>query len=222
MRPFVKDTFKTVSHAPGRALKRWEMKGLDITVRHFCKRCNNAWMSGLEAKAKPLLIPMILGQNLPVALSLGSQRTLACWAYKTALVADFHLREAEPEEDPPIPISAYRSFYRSRVPPKRHAAIWTGAYVNPPWTVWARRVVHTIEYSPRLRQKDVPSSQAGVYAITISLGHLVFQVVGRLSGLRIPHFSDSKSAGLLRVWPISSGAISWPGAMRYCVARPEA
>jgi hypothetical protein len=56
--------------------------------RKVCKRCNNTWMSNLESLAKPILKPMIHGDQ--TILSRDDQLTLARWMTKSAVVYDTH------------------------------------------------------------------------------------------------------------------------------------
>src|SRR5712691_7894058 len=56
-------------------------------ARVVCKRCNNGWMSRLEKKAKPILIPLIRGEKK--TLDKESQKIVAAWIAKTVMVAEF-------------------------------------------------------------------------------------------------------------------------------------
>jgi hypothetical protein len=49
-----------------------------------CGTCNNGWMSSLENRAKPILIPLIDGQRSIFGFTTDERLVLARWAAKTA------------------------------------------------------------------------------------------------------------------------------------------
>lgn len=61
-------------------------KVIEITVDTVCATCNGGWMSDLEARAAPLLRPMLRGQTQ--GLSIEQQILLARWATKTSMTLD--------------------------------------------------------------------------------------------------------------------------------------
>src|SRR5579864_3378317 len=59
-----------------------------LQVRVVCrKHCNGGWMSRLEAAAKPILTPLIIGQ--PTYLGQAEQAQVAAWITKTAMMLEF-------------------------------------------------------------------------------------------------------------------------------------
>jgi hypothetical protein len=56
---------------------------------HVCRRCNNGWMSRLEAVAKPLLVPLIDGQTRIEDLVATQSTIIGKWAAKTAYMHSF-------------------------------------------------------------------------------------------------------------------------------------
>ena len=79
-----------VSHRAGSTFADFDDRQFDETpftekVNEVCgPRCNHRSMSALEGAAKPLLIPMILGQ--PSTFDLTDQEILSRWIAKTAMV----------------------------------------------------------------------------------------------------------------------------------------
>src|SRR5438309_8639998 len=51
---------------------------LNLTVRCVCESCNTGWMSDLEARIKPIVLPILDGQ--PTNLSDADQVAIAAWA----------------------------------------------------------------------------------------------------------------------------------------------
>lgn len=56
-------------------------------VRAVCARCNNGWMSQLETRVQPILIPLLTGRT--TRLTPPQQQTLACWAALKVMVAEY-------------------------------------------------------------------------------------------------------------------------------------
>jgi len=57
-----------------------------VTVRCVCRECNNGWMSGLEARVKPLVGSLM--QDVSVCLDAAQQKDVSLWALKTAMVLE--------------------------------------------------------------------------------------------------------------------------------------
>jgi hypothetical protein len=55
-------------------------------LKRVCEGCNNGWMSRLEDRAKPILLPLMKGQRGIDSLQEDECRILAKWAGKTALI----------------------------------------------------------------------------------------------------------------------------------------
>ncbi|MCD1643084.1 hypothetical protein [Aurantimonas coralicida] len=60
---------------------------MTITSRVVCEQCNNGWMSRLEVRARPILTPLILGEEC--VISTGDQVVIASWIAKTAMVGEY-------------------------------------------------------------------------------------------------------------------------------------
>jgi hypothetical protein len=71
------------TEAPQACLRRTGRR-IEVRVKQVCGTCNSGRMSTLEAAAKPVLTPMLLGQ--PIRLSGSAQLIVAKWAVKTAVM----------------------------------------------------------------------------------------------------------------------------------------
>jgi len=61
---------------------------LNWKARVVCDECNSGWMSDIEADhAKPVMAPLILG-NMNIPIDLPEARSIALFAFKTAVVLD--------------------------------------------------------------------------------------------------------------------------------------
>lgn len=59
----------------------------EMRARVVCQRCNNGWMSGLEARCRPTLDPLLRG--FEVSLLPGVLKDLTLWVTKTAFLMDY-------------------------------------------------------------------------------------------------------------------------------------
>lgn len=189
-------------------------EGMDVRVRRFCVPCNTGWMSSLEGAVQPILTPMILGQRLPLALSISDQETLAQWAYKTALTLDPHIigitERGRRERLTSIPRSAYRRYFNRRTLSERWTRVWTIPLSSGLQGAWGQRNEHAFLIKRRrLRHKLMPTSHTSVYMTTLVVGHACFQVLGHLKGMLPPILSDTPDA-LLQLFPRVANQASWP------------
>ena len=149
-------------------------------VSVVCRRCNNGWMSKLEAGVKPFLGPMIQ-RGEPTFLSSSRRLTLARWAVKTG----FMLEQLHPVERV-VPDGEYRRFYAAKAPPRGYV-VWLAhrtAYIdhtNRVLLVGSRnqRIDHTNTARELAGEVERLFAQGHVhFRITFTIGRAVFQVYG--------------------------------------------
>jgi len=63
--------------SPATRRQRWRQPFLTTTVKAFYDDCNNGWMAALEAAAKPIVGPMVIGQAMD--LDGDAQQIVANW-----------------------------------------------------------------------------------------------------------------------------------------------
>lgn len=176
---------------------RWEKTApvLDQTVRRVCNACNTGWMHRLEDACIPLLRPAIRLEG-HVTLDPASQRTVATWITKTAMMIEFvHGGKRIPDEH-------YRYVFDHRKPPPG-AFVWLAAYTMQPYHAWS-------EPRELILQGSTSGTVRHGYVATFSIGHLVCQLSHFGSGdnvelERLPGFQEP----VIQVWPIT-GDQSWP------------
>jgi len=93
-----------------------------------CRKCNNRWLSVLENDTKPVLGPMIRGEEQ--RLFADQQRLLATWALKTAMMLDLA------SGDPVIPAGFFHALRQQRQP-FPSSFVFLGAYKGDRWATWA-------------------------------------------------------------------------------------
>lgn len=101
----------------------WPGDPFTQTVKCVCYPCNTGWMSDLETRAKPHLERPFMGRS--TTLFAESQRMLARWAVKTALMIACGVTEDA------RPRTSYGHFYKWGEP-QPETRIWVGAFVSSP------------------------------------------------------------------------------------------
>jgi hypothetical protein len=175
---------------------------LDVKVKRVCEGCNNGWMSQLETKAKPILSPMIMGDNLPISLSGSDQKIVAAWAFKTTLMADFFTRR------PIFRQPLHADFFRDKTPPK-NCAIWTGAYVSA-FGPMAPLLLFRPSIGMVQTLKGIPKVKA--LSATAVLYFWMFQVLV-YGGQPLPTSRLKRITAVDQIWPATDSETSWPRDM---------
>lgn len=172
------------------------------TVKDVCGPCNNGWMSDLEAVAKRVLTPLILGES--GVIESPDRGAVATWFQKTALVAML----VSPEEDRArgygLPLSEYHELYQRRASqePLPATQVWIGRYEGDGRTgsTWVVPQVVAIDELPDL---DTPQA----YAMTLVLGQLVLHGVRFTSTALSVDLATER--GMPCLWP-GDGPVAWP------------
>ncbi|MHB0971547.1 MAG: hypothetical protein ACYC7A_11405 [Thermoanaerobaculia bacterium] len=69
----------------GELLDEREQTWGTLVAGRICAQCNNGWMSELEGKAIPVLLPLVRGELTVAEMSASGARIVAVWAVKTFL-----------------------------------------------------------------------------------------------------------------------------------------
>ena len=174
-----------------------------IQIRVVCGvRCNSGWMSALENKVKPILIPLMLGQ--PLVLSIEDQRILSRWFALKAMVAEF--------SEPGIiatPQSERNHLMLNDGPPSNWQ-IWIGHKRGSDWRVKYTRSAMTlgisIEGGPLVPPDGIYAKNS--MAVTMGIGELLLYAVATPPGIGV-QLDDILAEPLRRIWP-ANGGILWP------------
>ena len=190
----------------------WEQGTFDIEAKIACARCNNGWMSDLEAVCGPLLTnPMLYGATL--TLAPGQQRTVALWAIKTAVV-----------------LEAYRKERTFRYLPEWHAR-WMprtrdkGEHADPPPGISVVMFGRQLEIGPDgtldqfvvsrsvgIIAREPPNDSKG-YVATFVVGYTGFQVFGvnvQAGGLPNIWYGPWVTERTISLWPSGRQPVTWP------------
>jgi hypothetical protein len=168
-----------------------------IEVKRVCEPCNNTWMSRIEGAAKPVLTRPIQGD--PITLDSPATLAAATWAYKTGLIADLVNAEA-------VGPRAFDFFYEHKRPPNS-VAILMACYGGNRFPLFAGS--RHVSFDAQVN--DGPLAERRAYLLTVSIGHLVFQVFGHHLERRV----DLRPSGWKRdtaivIWPQPDHPVRWP------------
>jgi hypothetical protein len=179
----------------GNSLDAWTSPGLDLKAKVVCESCNNGWMSALEQEhAMPAIADLIIG-NLDVPISQQTARSIALFAFKTAVILDHMSRSRSIRFFP----KAARHRFKSTLEIPFNVRVWIAGYLKPRtgacFTLYPEHAASVLE----------------LYVCNYRAGHFAFQVVAE----RKPTFlTILPAAGFehlaVPLWPRIPEAFTWP------------
>jgi hypothetical protein len=173
-------------------------------LRIVCKSCNGGWMSDLQQKAKPILIPLINGET--VVLDKEKQKIIAAWATMSCMVAEFF----SPEK---AAISkAEREWLWKNGTAPENWKIWVGNYKRGNWVGhWVHNTLPIVdEIDPKLSEKKTPKPN------TQTSTYVVGQLYIHAFSCPFPEFvhrcglSNTGAKKFAQIWPLRESMIAWP------------
>lgn len=169
------------------------LQEIDVTAP-ICQICNNRWLSVIENDTKPLLAPMIRGEER--TLGRDEQERLATWGLKTAMMLDLA------SGSPVIPTGYFQALRQQREP-FDSTFIWLGAYSGSNRAIWAQH--------SGLHMDVDDTEPANGFVTTFTAFRVIFQVVGHFTRGGA-EFSDNRiyKDALVQVWPPRSQSVEWP------------
>ena len=199
----------------GSGREGWRAPFLSATVREVCADCNNGWMAAVEAAAKPIVGPMVMGQA--VELGAEAQTTVANWVAVKGLIAALTSKDAQP-----IPDYHFRRVAAAGGAPANTMRMWIGrrrdlASGTRPGHVTLLNshfmpLTNVFRQFPAHPEIERYRAEGGVFnALVFQAGHffaLAFQHdwPGLLAR---PRPRTKASHALLPIWPTGSG-VQWP------------
>jgi hypothetical protein len=179
-------------------------RAFNRTARIACENCNTGWMSALETRAIPLLLPLLDG--FEAQLDDRAQETVASWSVKTTL-AIARVRSDLPQL---APVVHYR-----------HLAAVEGASPPDGTSVWLSVDredhapgpvgVHLVAFSQRVKTLVSGRAQVRIYGHILRLHRLVIHVMGSTDGndpLSVTH--ELEDDYLVKIWPPKAHLVAWP------------
>jgi hypothetical protein len=146
----------------GKFSLNWRTGSLDWTAKVVCEPCNGGWMSRIENEhAKPAMTDLILGSG-DVNISQRIARSIALFAFKTAVVFDFLQRDR-----PPFFRRSLRHRFRESLEIPPGVRMWMAAYLPQ-----ATGAVNTGYW----KSEGGFAGPFELYTCTYAVGHFIFQV----------------------------------------------
>jgi hypothetical protein len=185
---------------------KWRSAGRDSRgkVKSACANCNNGWMSDLEGAVKPLLAAMM--QDFLITLDRESQRFLAAWCAKTAMVL-----ESVSRDGPWFYRPSERKHLRTVLALPDITAVWLGRYQRSDLSLSEARNL----YRGAIPEDD--SRRGEGYVTTFTIG----RVVPQIATLRVTNYKVGTrltlevkpgpwNESLVQIWPADRAAVTWP------------
>lgn len=172
-------------------------------VRRVCQSCNNGWMSRLQERAKPHVLPLILGAA--TAIQPTSLETIAGWCAMSVMTSDnfYPERQAIPQED--------RNWLMAHgLPPPDTWKIWIGQYERGNWPAyWAKnaRAIssdgHPVFYLEN--GLPIPNTQSS----TLVFGKLFVHAFSSVHADIVAN-TPNPHGKLIQLFPLSGLPLRWP------------
>jgi hypothetical protein len=184
-------------------------------VKCVCgERCNNGWMrSKIEDAAKPILIPLIRGEECRGFPA--DQARLAAWATMKAMVAEWNVKGHATTHH------MHRKYLmRHHLAPQKGWGVWIGQFVTNKRKPVGERFHPLWAAHPFALAKNLPPGSEYKEATSFN-SQVSTQVIGELfiHTLRSPMpnliprwaFALPDRRSLFRIWPPTQTSIVWPG-----------
>lgn len=176
---------------PSGPMSSWQQKAFEWKVTAVCGACNNGWMSKLEEASRVAVFnAAFTGHGRQ--LQRNGQRTLAAWALKTAMMAEHSERSARRQ----IADSEYVHLYE-RGEPSGSVRIWMTSYIGG--KIVAVASLYGLD-ADMAQEPDRDRGERDIWGSTISLGPVVFQLLGS----EVPGVLDAfqvNAPNMHQLWP---------------------
>ena len=190
-------------YAPGKSIRQFSRLPHTLTAKVVCRRCNNGWMSDLEAGVQPHLSRAIQGES-DWLLDAKAHETIAAWAAKTAMILEW-VGDTRP---PLIPAAHFRELFENKTRPPEGTSVWIGAYGGTSFESLCARNAISVVANTR-EHESIDENDPHFYLSTVSIRHLVVHLCGRLPAARTRSDTGVSGPTFRRIHP-STGSFAWP------------
>lgn len=136
---------------------------IDWTAKVVCKKCNETWMSDIESQHAKRVLTGLIDGKVDVPIGSPDARSIALFAFKTAVVLDHSQRSRQPFFSQRV-----RYAFKEHLQIPANVQMWMCGF--GPRT---RGEVHALYHSGRIS----PTNPIHFYVCTVAIGHFVSQVV---------------------------------------------
>lgn len=180
--------------------EEWRSALMGHPTECVCATCNNRWMSTMEQKIKPVILPMFTGTK--VSLDKNTQKKIAAWATKTAYMLSYSESLQQP-----VHADWRQLMYVKREPPPT-ARVWLATYAGDVMPAqYDTKEVH-LQPEHGLITRDWPGN-----LVTFSIMHLAFQVwIPGTPDRQYPEYRllPGVEPYIRQIWPVVDRAVTWP------------
>ena len=171
-------------------------------IKAVCKNCNNTWMSRIEEIAKPILSPLIMGQD--AILSPSDQIAIVQWAVLKTMIGEYD----DTSDTRAIDADTQQAFFKRRELIGVWK-IWLGNYRGE--GAWHSRYRHSPAMLHLAATSVIYPPKVNCQVSTFVGGHLFLQVLYST----FPHASafgfQGETGDMLKlICPTVEGDIAWP------------
>ncbi len=172
-------------------------------LKVVCNACNNNWMSQVQNRAKPHLVPLIEGQEYE--LPRQGRSALSRWAALFSTVQEqIHVDLASVSAED-------RAWIQGRSTAPNNWLIWIGRFADPSGHSRSSRTSFPVVPQEEFERRH---SRAGplrynAQASTFLVGNLLFHNLSAPWRLRFS-FPSAIERKLHRLWPTNGKGIKWP------------
>jgi hypothetical protein len=201
------DHFRNLLSGPNSTTRNRASHIIDVTSSEVCLDCNTRWLSGIENAIKPLITPMITGDEA-ITLSADNQSTIAAWAYKMAMLLEV---PAVGNRDPYF-TPAERLQFRQTSLAHPYVKVFLARYAFGQHPGFAMDQRHTFT------ERSTGTARL-LKVATMTVGHLAMQLMAvrsTASGELVPasemefEFLGKARRAVLQIWPTNPLGVSWP------------
>ncbi len=174
-------------------------------LRVVCESCNNGWMSQLQERIKPILVPLLKGES--VRLRRSAQIALATWSTMFAMVAEYVFPDSV--VSPPRELRLFKDNQH----PLDNWQFWIGRYVRGRWVPHAVRnllaFIPAKQFTQREREGLIPFN---TQELTFTVGQLYIRAFSSsLPRIKKPWVIPKECGdAMVRIWPLDADKVRWP------------
>jgi hypothetical protein len=170
--------------------------------------CNNGWMRKIEDAARPILIPLILGQQ--TRISHDDQSIISTWAVLKSMIADY-----DNGSNGTVHHMQRKYIMRKSSPPTIGWGVWIGHYERKNWVPeWISRPFLLLHEKHAAKRSSRNATYFNSNVSTQIIGKLFVHVMhSPMPGLiKRWRFPPPQKGSLFRIWPQGQFSIKWPSS----------
>ena len=176
-----------------------------------CTGCNNGWLSDIQKRAKPYLIPLIEGRS--AVMGTAELEAIAAWCVMATMTGEYLTRDFTA-----IAISqGERDWFRDNGTPPSHWKVWLGHYQRYRWQgLLSHFVVPNLDAKHILRTEEDRRAPPNTQTTTFVIGNLYAHTMSTsgdpslIAGWDWGGSSTRLANRLVQIVPSKQSAVVWP------------